>query len=548
MKELIKDAIVYQIYPKSFQDSNGDGIGDLQGIIKRLDYFNYLGINVIWLCPIYKSGGVDGGYDIADYKNIEKQFGTLEDFEELLKQAHKREIRVIMDLVVNHTSDKHNYFIESKSSKTNDKSDWYIWRDPKEDGGEPSPITSVFSGSAWQYDETRKQYYLHMFAKGQPDLNWDNPKVRDDVYSMMSWWMDKGIDGFRMDVISLISKSKSFLENGGTIIDNANGPNMNKYLKEMHQKVLSKYNVMTVGEAPDISVDQAKKMVNEEEKELDMIFNFDHITLEDNEYGKWNLNRYSMPEFREVLVKWQKGLKKSGFNSLFIGNHDQPRVVSRFGNDTSKLFWEKSAKMLATSLYCLKGTPYIFQGDEIGMTNTQIDSIEQSQDVEAINAYKELVDERGVYSPETMMDCIRSKGRDNSRTPVQWDDNINAGFSETKPWTQLNPNYKEINIEQQILDENSILQYYRKLIALRKNESVLRDGKFDILLEDDTNIFAYSRTIDSQKAIIVCNYSDKGSSLEKKFIKKLKKLDLILSNYNENNSSILKAYESRIYM
>lgn len=544
MKNWVKDAVVYQIYPKSFQDSNGDGIGDLQGIIKRLDYFNYLGVNVIWLCPIYKSGGVDGGYDIADYKNIEEQFGTLEDFDELLEQSHKRNIRVIMDLVVNHTSDKHEYFLNSRSSVNSDKHDWYIWRDPNEDGSEPCTIGSVFSGSAWQYDENCNQYYLHLFAKGQPDLNWDNSKVRDDVFSMMSWWMDKGIDGFRMDVISVISKTEEFLKNGGTFFDSANGPNMNKYLKEMNERVLSKYDVMTVGEAPCISIEEAKNMVNDDENELDMIFNFDHVSLEDNEFGKWNTNRYSMPDLRKVLVDWQKGLEEKGWNSLFWGNHDQPRMASRFGDTSTSTTWEKSAKMLATSLYCLKGTPYIYQGDEIGMTNVPLTSIDECEDVEAINAFNEIVKEKHLYTEEEMMDCIRAKGRDNARTPVQWSEEKNAGFSINSPWMKLNPNYKDINVEKQKTDKNSILQYYRKLIDLRKTQNILRDGKFELLFEESDQIFAYTRTMGNDKAVIVCNYSNQQINFDENF----DDLEVVLSNYDDNEKGILKAYEARIYM
>lgn len=548
MKDWVKDAVVYQIYPKSFQDSNGDGIGDLKGIINRLDYLEYLGINVIWLCPIYKSGGVDGGYDIANYKEIEEQFGTLDDFDELLDKAHKKKIKVIMDLVVNHTSDKHPYFIESRSNKTNSKKDWYIWRDAKDDGSAPSEIESVFSGSAWEFDENRQQYYLHLFAKGQPDLNWKNDEVRKDIYSMISWWMDKNIDGFRMDVISVISKDEKLLENGGSFENFANGPQMNTYLKELNKKVLSKYNVMTVGEAPGISIEEAKNMVNEDENELDMIFNFDHIGLEENEYGKWNTLRFKMKDFRAVLAKWQYGLEDKGWNSLFMGNHDQPRAVSRFGDDSTPLFWEKSAKMLATSIYLLKGTPYIFQGEEIGMTNVFLKSIDECKDIESINAYDDFVNKKKIYTANQMMQVIRAKGRDNARTPFQWNDKENAGFTDGTPWIKLNPNYKQINVEQQKKDNNSILQYYRKLINLRKTNEIFRDGKFSLLLENNDDIFAYSRILDNKKAIIVCNYSNKEISLPASLLEEIKSLKIELSNYDDNLDNTLKAYESRVYL
>lgn len=547
MKNWVKDSVVYQIYPKSFQDSNGDGIGDLKGIINKLDYFTYLGINVLWLCPIYKSGGVDGGYDIADYKNIEQQFGTLDDFKELLDKAHKKNIRVIMDLVVNHTSDKHQYFLNSKSSVDSEKHDWYIWRDGV-DNKEPSTIASVFSGSAWQYDEKCNQYYLHLFAKGQPDLNWNNPKVRDSVFSMMSWWMDKGIDGFRMDVISVISKPDYIYEDGGSFDDCANGPNLHKYLKEMNEKVLSKYDVMTVGEAPCISVEEANDLVNSDRKELDMIFNFDHVATEDNEYGKWNTNRYSMPKLREVLASWQKGLENGGWNSLFWGNHDQPRMASRFGDDSTKFFLEKSTKMLATCLYCLKGTPYIFQGDEIGMTNVPIESLDDCKDIESINAYRELVDEKNIYSGDYMLDCIRLKGRDNARTPVQWNSSENAGFSTAKPWMKVNPNYKDINVESQMKDENSILQYYKKLISLRKQLPVLIDGTFDLLEGNNDDLFIYKRTLADNSLIIICNYSKELCAIPSSLKNEVENGELVLSNYNDNDFESLKSYESRVYL
>lgn len=547
MKNWVKNSVVYQIYPKSFYDSNGDGIGDLQGIIEKLDYFTYLGINVIWLCPIYKSGGVDGGYDIADYKAIEYQFGSIEDFDELLAQAHKRNIRVIMDLVVNHTSDKHEFFIESRKSINNDKHDWYIWKDGK-DSKEPSSINSVFSGSAWEYDDDCKQYYLHLFAKGQPDLNWENEKVRDYVYSIIKWWMDKGIDGFRMDVITVLSKPDFIYTKGGSFEDCANNPKLHNYLKEMNKKVISKYDVMTVGEAPCTNIEEAKALVEQDRDELDMIFNFDHITTEDNEYGKWNKNRYSMPKIREILASWQKGLEENGWNSLFWGNHDQPRLASRFGDDTTKFYLEKSCKMLATCLYCMKGTPYIFQGDEIGMTNVPILSLEECRDIESINAYNEFVNEKQIYDEDYMMDCIALKGRDNARTPIQWNNSLNAGFSNGNPWIKVNPNYLDINIEDQMEDKQSILQYYRKLISLKKDLPVLIDGTFDLLKENNDDLFTYKRTLNNHKIIVMCNYNKEPIIIPSSLNKQIIHGELILSNFETNFEDKLQSYESRVYL
>lgn len=547
MKNWVKNSVVYQIYPKSFYDSNGDGIGDLQGIIEKLDYFTYLGINVIWLCPIYKSGGVDGGYDIADYKAIENQFGTIEDFDELLAQAHKRDIRVIMDLVVNHTSDKHEFFIESRKSINNEKHDWYIWKDGK-DYKEPSSINSVFSGSAWEYDDDCKQYYLHLFAKGQPDLNWENEKVRDYVYTTIKWWMDKGIDGFRMDVITVLSKPDFIYTKGGSFEDCANNPKLHNYLKEMNKKVISKYDVMTVGEAPCTNIEEAKALVAQDRDELDMIFNFDHITTEDNEYGKWNKNRYSMPKIREILASWQKGLEEKGWNSLFWGNHDQPRLASRFGDDSTKFLLEKSSKMLATCLYCMKGTPYIFQGDEIGMTNVPISSLEECRDIESINAYNEFVNEKKIYDDSYMMDCIALKGRDNARTPIQWNSSLNAGFSKGKPWIKINPNYLDLNIENQIQDKQSILQYYRKLISLKKDLPVLIDGTFDLLDENNDDLFTYKRTLNNHEIIVMCNYNKESISIPSSLIKQINLGELILSNFETNLEDKLQSYESRVYL
>ncbi|WAA11860.1 glycoside hydrolase family 13 protein [Fervidibacillus halotolerans] len=513
-----KESVVYQIYPRSFNDSNGDGIGDLRGIIEKLDYLKYLGVDVIWLCPVYRSPNDDNGYDISDYKAIMDEFGTMEDWEELLEQAHARDMKLIMDLVVNHTSDEHSWFIESRKSKTNPYRDYYIWR-PGKDGREPNNWESAFSGSAWEYDPETDEYYLHLFSKKQPDLNWENEKVRNEIYEMMTWWLDKGIDGFRMDVINFISKVPGLpdgdIERGKKYVSGhkyfMNGPKVHDYLQEMNERVLSKYDVMTVGEMPGVTVDEAKLYTAPERNELNMVFTFEHMDLDAGPGGKWDLRPMKLTDLKRVINKWQTGLSGVGWNSLYLNNHDQPRMVSRFGND--KNYRVESAKMLATFLHFLQGTPFIYQGEEIGMTNVQFPTIDDYRDIETLNMYRERVIE-GNEREEKIMQAIYEKGRDNARTPMQWDDSPNAGFTEGTPWICVNPNYKNINVKQAIEDSNSVFHYYRKIIKLRKRNPIIVYGDFQLLDEENENIFAYMRMYENEKLLILCNFTDQNRSYQ----------------------------------
>ena len=506
-----KEAVVYQIYPRSFMDSNGDGIGDLQGIISRLDYLKYLGINVIWMSPVYKSPNDDNGYDISDYRAIMDEFGTMEDFDELLAKAHERGIRIVMDLVVNHTSDEHKWFMESRKSKDNKYRDYYIWREGKDSQTPPNNWGSCFGGPAWQYDETTDMYYLHLFSKKQPDLNWDNPKVRQEVFDMMTWWCDKGIDGFRMDVISMISKTKEMPDGEGSGLYGdfspycVHGPNVHKYLQEMNEKVLSKYDIMTVGETAGVTTELAKQYAGENTHELDMVFQFEHVEG-DGKYGKWTDEKLPLTTLKKTLSRWQIDLYGQAWNSLFWDNHDQPRAVSRFGDDRPQ-YREVSAKMLATCLHMLQGTPYIYQGEELGMTNYPFQSPEDFRDIESINAYKEWCAD-GSLSHEVFWPCITFKSRDNARTPVQWDDSAQAGFTTGTPWIAVNPNYKEINAKAQTADPDSVFHYYKKLIALRKENPVMVYGRYELLLPDSEELFVYTRTLEQEKLLVVCSFCD----------------------------------------
>lgn len=505
-----KESVIYQIYPRSFCDSNGDGIGDLNGIRSKLDYLQKLGINVIWLSPIYKSPNDDNGYDISDYQDIMDDFGTMDDFDALLKEAHEHGIKIVMDLVVNHTSDEHKWFIESRLSKDNPKRDYYIWREPK-DGKEPNNWGSCFSGSAWEYDEKTGMYYLHCFSKKQPDLNWDNEKVRDEVFNMMTWWCEKGIDGFRMDVISMISKVPGLPDGKkegdalyGDLSNTTNGPRVHEYLQEMRKRVLSKYDLITVGECAGVTIEEAKKYANLDNSELNMVFQFEHTGLDYDERGKWTTKRFYLPDLKANLSKWQNELEGQAWNSLYWDNHDQPRIVSRLGDDSPL-----SAKCIATVLHMMKGTPYIYQGEELGMTNYPFKSIDECRDIEILNAHKELVG-GGRMSEEDLMDGIRAKGRDNARTPMQWDDTKEAGFTTGKPWIGVNPNYKIINAKAELEDKNSVFYYYQKLIQLRRNSQwsdIIVYGTYNLLDKEDENIFAYTRQLGDRKILVVCNVS-----------------------------------------
>lgn len=502
-----KEAVIYQIYPRSFMDSNGDGIGDLQGIVSRLDYLKYLGIDVIWLSPVYKSPNDDNGYDISDYQDIMDEFGTMEDFDELLAAAHERGIKIVMDLVVNHTSDEHQWFVESRKSKDNAYRDYYIWREGRDAQTPPNNWGSCFGGSAWQYDETTGMYYLHLFSKKQPDLNWDNPQVRREVFDMMTWWCNKGIDGFRMDVISMISKTKEMPDG----IDGdfgpycIHGPNVHQYLREMNQEVLSKYDIMTVGETAGVTIEQAQQYAGEDAHELNMVFQFEHVEG-DGKYGKWTNEKIPLVTLKKILSRWQTKLYGKAWNSLFWDNHDQPRAVSRFGDDRP-MHREVSAKMLATCLHMLQGTPYIYQGEELGMTNYPFQSPDDFRDIESVNAYREWCSE-GRLSHEVFWPCLTFKSRDNARTPMQWDDSAQAGFTTGTPWIAVNPNYTEINAKAETADVNSVFHYYKKLITLRKENPVVVYGRYEALMEDSEELFVYTRELDDEKLLVVCNFCD----------------------------------------
>lgn len=549
-----KNAVVYQIYPRSFKDSNGDGIGDLEGIYEKLDYLAELGIDVIWMSPVYKSPNDDNGYDISDYQDIMDDFGTMDDFDRVLKKAHSLNIKIMMDLVVNHTSDEHKWFIESKKSKDNPYHDYYMWADPDKNGNPPNRWESCFSGSAWEYVESVGQFYLHSFSRKQPDLNWDNPKVREEVFKMMTWWCDKGIDGFRMDVISMISKYPGLPDgpengNGYTGNTSCDGPNIHKYLREMNEKVLSKYRLITVGECPGVNAEQAKKYANIDGSELDMIFQFEHVSgsaLKPCHHGKWDGEAMTMPELRANFTKWQKDLEGCAWNSLFLSNHDQPRCVSRFGND-SEQYRELSAKMLATMTHFQKGTPYVYQGEELGMTNAYMENIADYRDIESLNAYKELTTKENIPA-KTVMGYIKAVGRDNARTPMQWDASDNGGFTSGTPWLQVNKNYKTINAAAQVNDPDSVFAYYKKLIALRHTNEVMVDGVYDVLIPDHPQIYAYTRTLGDKQLLVLCNDSDTNVAIPAELQKKIHAAkNILIQNYKDTDESTLRPYEAVVY-
>ncbi|MDO4447736.1 MAG: alpha-glucosidase [Lachnospiraceae bacterium] len=497
-KKWWQNSVVYQIYPRSFQDSNGDGIGDIQGIIKRLDYLQELGIDAIWLSPVCKSPQDDNGYDISDYQDIDPMFGNLDDMEQLISEAKKRNIRIIMDLVLNHSSDEHRWFTEAKKSKDNPYHDYYVWRDGEE-GVYPNDMGSVFGGPAWEWVPELKQYYFHQFSVKQPDLNWENPKVRREIYDMILWWMDKGVGGFRLDVIDQIAKEPDLK------ITN-NGPRLHEFIQELSRETFQKGDLITVGEAWGADIDRAKLYSKPDGSEFSMVFQFEHMML-DQEPGKekWDFCPLPFVKLKKCLEKWQKELHGCGWNSLFWDNHDLPRIVSRWGNDRE--YRVEAAKMLATVLHGMEGTPYVYQGEELGMTNVRFDSIEQYQDIEIRNMYRERL-EKG-YAEKDIMESIYAKGRDNARTPMQWDDTENAGFTTGTPWLGVNPNYTEINARSQLQDENSVFHYYKKLIHLRKENSIFVDGDFTLLLPEDENIFAYVREYEGRKLLVAANFTDK---------------------------------------
>ena len=548
-----KESVVYQIYPRSFCDSNGDGIGDLNGITSKLDYLKELGVDVIWLSPVYKSPNDDNGYDISDYQDIMDEFGTMEDFDRMLATAHEKGIKIMMDLVVNHTSDEHKWFIESRKSTDNPYRDYYIWRPAKEDGSLPNNWGSCFSGPAWEYDKTTDMYFLHLFSKKQPDLNWDNPVVRQEVFDMMNWWLEKGVDGFRMDVISLISKEQPELPdkepgiNGyATFNVSANGPHVHEYLQEMRQKALNNADTITVGECSGVTLEEAKKYARSDEKELNMVFQFEHMDVDsDEKAGKWTTRKMDLRDLKKTLTRWQKGLQDIAWNSLYWENHDQPRSVSRFGNDSDE-YREISAKMLATCIHMMQGTPYVYQGEELGMTNCPFNTLENFRDLESINAFHELT-EQGKMTEEEMMAAIGYKGRDNARTPMQWDDSANAGFSgaDATPWIMVNPNYTKINAKDQVSREDSVFKYYQKLIKLRHESDLIVYGTYDLILDDDKDIYAYIRTLGDEKLIVYCNFSENTREVE--LPEEFTDGKILISNYNDAKVSekiTLRPYEA----
>lgn len=552
-KRWFQDSVIYQVYPRSFQDSNHDGIGDLNGIKSRLDYLKKLGVDVLWLCPIYKSPDKDNGYDIADYESIQPAYGSMADFEALLASLHEKGMKLLMDLVVNHTSDQHKWFQESKKSKDNPYADYYIWRDPV-DGHAPNNWGSYFSGSTWTYVPERGQYYLHLFAPGQPDLNWASPAVRQSVYSLMRFWLDKGVDGFRMDVINLISKPAGLpdapqapgAEYGDVQAVVADGPKLNDYLQEMNREVLSKYDVMTVGEMPGSTPEDAIQYTNLDGSELNMVFQFEHVSLSPNpdaRFGKWNDQPVKLPELKQALGRWQTALDGKGWNSLYWNNHDQPRAVSRFATDDER-YRVRAAKMLGTTLHLLQGSPYVYEGEELGMTNVHYTSLDQYEDLESLNAYHQFVDEEKAVSADQMLRWLSPISRDNARTPMQWDDSANAGFTDGQPWFALNPNYPTINAKAALADSDSVFYYYQKLIALRHQSDLIKLGDFELLDADDAEAFAYRRHYGDQTLLVISNFT--SETINRHYDRPID-AKLLIGNYADDAGETLRPYESKVY-
>lgn len=553
MKEWWKNSVVYQIYPKSFQDSNGDGIGDLPGVISRLDYLEKLGIDVIWLSPVYESPQDDNGYDISDYRKIYDKFGTNEDMERLIEEAHKRNIKIVMDLVANHTSDEHAWFVESRKSKENPYADFYFWKDPKEDGSEPNNWGSSFCGSAWEYDPVREQYYLHFYSRKQPDLNWENPDVRRAVYDLMRFWMDKGVDGWRMDVIASISKYVDFPDypeqEGKKYITgfmHQNGPKLHEYIHEMNQEVLSRYDCMAVGEAPGSTPEIARLFTDPRREELNMIFTFEHMNVDrvpGDVNRKWALRPMELPELKQVMSRWQEVLEGHGWNALYFENHDRPRVISRWGNDTT--FRKQCAKAYATVLHGMQGTPYIYQGEEIGMVNCRYE-LSEYDDIEIRNAYQELVKKNQSISEEAFTEAVWTVGRDNGRTPMQWDQTAHAGFTTGTPWLKVNPRYEEINVEEALEDEDSIFYYYQKLIGLRHEEAILTEGSYRLLLPEHEQLFAYEREWQGERWLVVANLTEQEVLTGELAEYWYPSWETVISNYPEVTAEGLRPYEAFI--
>jgi oligo-1,6-glucosidase len=551
MTDWWKKSVVYQVYPRSFMDASGDGIGDLKGITQKLDYLADLGVDVIWLSPIYQSGGTDAGYDISDYYKIEPEFGTMADFDEMLGQAHRLGLKIIMDLVVNHTSDKHAWFKESRSDKGNPKRDYYIWRDGHE-GQPPNQLMGYFCEPAWQYDPQTGQYYMHLFTVGQPDLNWENPQMREEIHTMMNWWLQKGIDGFRMDVINCISKPlKAVANDGGPGMACENGPKVHDYLREMHQETFSKYDCITVGETPGVTPGDAIRYAGFDSNEVNMVFQFELMHIGNGPQAKWTTERYNLLDMKDVVTRWQERLYNKAWNSLYLGNHDQPRCVSRWGNDSTPLYWEKSAKMLCTFLHMLQGTPYVFQGDELGMTNVRLNDLSEARDVEIFNAYHLFVTQQKVFTHDEMMANINARGRDNARTPMQWNGSKGAGFTQAEPWIKINENHTSINAQQQVSDPDSIFNYYKRVIRLRKAYDIITTGRYKLLDADNPSVYTYLREDGNAKLLVLCNFTEKEQPADyaAAFFRQGKFERLIGNSGPEQNpGDALRAYEARVYL
>jgi oligo-1,6-glucosidase len=542
-----KEAIVYQIYPRSFKDSNGDGIGDLKGIIEKLDYIKSLGVTVIWLCPVYQSPNDDNGYDISDYYQIMDEFGNMDDFDNLLAGIHDRGMKLVMDIVPNHTSDEHKWFVESRKSEDNPYRDYYIWQkgDPNQ---VPNNWPSFFTGNVWQYDEITESFYLHYFSKKQPDLNWENTNVRGEMHDIMHFWLKKGIDGFRMDVVSLISKQIDFPAADTNIFTDiissyyANGPRVHEFLQEMNREVLSNYDCMTVGEGPGITLENALNYVGEERDELNMIFHFGHMYIDNGPGGKYDPVPYNLVNMKNVFTAWDEKLRGKGWGAIFLGNHDFPRIVSRFGNDG--MYWHESAKLLATLILSMRGTPFIYQGDEMGMTNVSFNSIEDYRDIETLNSWKEAIDKGEV--PEIMMDLVHTQSRDNARTPMQWNNKTFAGFSSIQPWIKVNENYELINVNQQENDPDSVLNYYREMVSFRKKNDTLVYGDYQCLTENDSNIYAYKRWDELYEFLIILNFSDNHLQFPQEINDDF---TLKMNNYKEiNEPNDLRPWEAKVFL
>lgn len=545
-----KKSVVYQIYPKSFNDSNGDGLGDLKGVIQKLDYLRELGVDYIWLTPFYKSPQKDNGYDISDYYNIDEIFGTMEDFENLVKEADKRDINIMLDMVFNHTSTEHNWFKKAMSGDEKYKN-FYIFKKPK-NGKEPTNWISKFGGSAWEYVEKFDEYYLHLFDVTQGDLNWDNEEVRQEIFKVANFWLEKGVKGFRLDVVNLISKPETFEDDneGDGRRFYTDGINIHKYLKELNKNTFGKYeNIVTVGEMSSTTIDNCIKYSNPDEKELSMVFNFHHLKVDYKDGDKWTLMDFDFKMLKDIFEKWQVGMQQgNGWSATFMCNHDQPRALSRFGNDNQ--YHNESAKMLATTIHMMRGTPYIYQGEEIGMTNPYFDTIDEYRDVESINYYN-ILKQQGT-DEQTILNILKSKSRDNSRTPIQWDDSQNAGFTTGTPWIPVAKNYKQINAQNALKDENSVFYHYKKLIQLRKQYDIIAYGDFKMILKEDDKIFGYVRQYENQQLLVINNFYDKETNITLDDDLLNGKNSLLISNYKENNelnkNMTIKPYESFVYL